>query len=116
MKNLIKILVVGTLLAASTAMAAHVSIGLNIGGGYGYYAPPPPPRVVYYASPGPEYVWVNGYYYSVGRGWRWRAGYWSLPPYANAYWVAPRYVGGRYYTGYWGRRGGYGYRVGYYRR
>jgi len=34
------------------------------------------------------------------------AGYWTRLPYAGARWVAPRYEGQRYYTGYWeGDRG-----------
>ena len=76
------------------------------GGGYRYYAPPPPPPVAYYAAPiapGPGYGWVNGYSYPVGPRWNWRPGYWAARPFAGAYWVAPRYYGGRYFNGYWRR-------------
>lgn len=109
-----KLLLAGLLLMGSTAFAAHVSIGINIGGPYGYY-PPPPPRVAYVAAPGPGYVWVDGFYYPARSGWQWRAGYWSRPPYVGAYWVRPRYEGRRYYEGYWaGRRGnGRGYAYGH---
>jgi hypothetical protein len=42
---------------------------------------------------------VNGHY-------RWHNGYWSRPPYADAYWVAPYYQSNQYYAGHWeGRRG-----------
>lgn len=79
----------------------QVSFGVSIG-------PPPPPRVVRVLppSPGPEFVWVDGYWYPVGHRYRWHAGYWSRPYYAGARWVAPRYEGQRFYGGYWdGGRG-----------
>jgi hypothetical protein len=33
-----------------------------------------------------------------------RCCFWSRPPYAGGYWVAPRYCEHRYYPGYWERR------------
>jgi hypothetical protein len=91
-------------LAGSAAFAwPRVSIGV----GFGYpYAPPPPPVVAYapvVPMPAPGCTWVSGYYYPVGPRYVWRPGYWARPPYARAYWVAPRYHGGRYYRGYWRR-------------
>jgi hypothetical protein len=68
------------------------------------YAPPPAALVTYapaYVRPG--YSWVGGYWYPAGPRWAWHAGYWARPPYARAYWVAPRYYGGRFYAGYWHR-------------
>ena len=98
-----KLLLAGLLLMGSTTFAAHVSIGVNFG------APPPPPRVAYFAAPGPGYVWIDGFYYPARRGWEWRPGYWSRPPYVGAYWVRPRYEGRRYYGGYWERGRGHAY-------
>ena len=44
-----------------------------------------------------------GYYDEFGN---WTAGYWDLPPYAGAIWIAPRFVSGHFYAGYWnGSRG-----------
>lgn len=95
------------LLAGSTMFGGtRVFFGVGIGGGPRYYAPPPPPPVAYYAAPyapGPNYAWVNGYYYPAGPRWDWRPGYWAPRPFAGAYWAAPRYYGGRYYRGYWRR-------------
>jgi hypothetical protein len=96
------------LVAGSSLFAAgHFSIGVGIGvaPAYGYYAPPPPPPVVSYAvpAPGPGYTWVGGYWYPDGPRYAWRAGYWARPPYARAYWIAPRYYDHRYYAGYWRR-------------
>ena len=80
---------------------AQVSIGIQIG-------PPPPPRIVRVLPPrpGPEFAWVDGYWYPVGSHYRWHSGYWSRPVYPAARWVAPRHDGERFYHGYWdGERG-----------
>ena len=95
-----KLIAATLLMAVGTLFGAEVSVGIQIG------APPPlrverRPRV-----PGPEYVWVDGYWYVVGHRWVWHNGYYTRPPYAGALWVAPRHEGGRFYEGYWqGDRG-----------
>lgn len=89
------------LLGSAISSFAGVHIGVFFG------APPPPPPVYVYAPPpvpGPGYVWINGYYYPGRSGYAWRGGYWARPPYARAYWVAPRYYRGRYHEGRWRRR------------
>jgi hypothetical protein len=89
------------LLARAPALSAQISIGINIG-------PPPPPRVlaVVPASPGPDFVWIGGYWYPDGRHYKWHAGYWTRPPYPGARWIGPRHEGGQYFVGYWdGDRG-----------
>src|SRR5579863_3377641 len=89
------------MLAGGSLLGAQVSIGIRIG-------PPPPPRIVRVlpARPGPDFVWVDGYWYPVGRRYRWHAGYWTRPPYPGARWLPPRHDGGEYYAGYWeGDRG-----------
>jgi hypothetical protein len=74
----------------------------------GYYAPSPPPVYAYappaavYPGPGP--TWINGYWDYAATGYFWRPGYYARSPFYGAYWVGPRYFGGRYYRGYWGRR------------
>ena len=84
-----------------------------VGFGFGGYAPAPvvayapPPAPIYQpyvAAPGYGYTWVGGYWHPAGPRWAWRPGYWARPPYARAYWVAPRYYGRRYYPGHWRRR------------
>jgi len=99
------------LLAGSSAFGARVFLGFGVGVGVpypGYYAPPPVVAPYAYApygvAPGVGYSWIAPYYYPVGAGWGFRAGYWARPPYAGARWVAPRYYGGRYYAGGWRRR------------
>ena len=58
---------------------------------------PPPPQVeVVPAMPGPEYVWMPGYWsIGVGGGWVWIGGRYGLPPRPHAVWV----------RGHWGRHG-----------
>jgi hypothetical protein len=83
-------------LLAGGAAFGQVSIGIEIGA-------PPPPRVVKVvpARPGPEFVWVEGYWYPVGGHWKWHEGYWTRPPYVGARWVPPRHDGRQYFAGYW---------------
>src|SRR5712692_7085639 len=101
-----KLLAVGLLAAGSLFAETRFSIGIGVGGYGPAYYPPPPPVVVYAppAYPGPEYTWVDGYWYPVGPRYSWHAGYWARPPYGRGYRVAPRYSEHRYYPGYWERR------------
>jgi hypothetical protein len=102
------------MLMAGGAMFAQtrVSIGVQIGPRPVYgYAPVAPPVAVAYRPPcpGPGYVWIDGYRDDYGD---WFDGYWTLPPYVGAYWIAPRFVGRSFYPGYWnGPRGRSYYRA-----
>ena len=91
----------GLVVAGALLCSAQVSIGVRIG-------PPPPPRVVrvHPPSPGPGFIWVEGYWYPVNGHYRWHDGYWTRPPYEGARWIAPHHDGGQFYAGYWeGERG-----------
>jgi hypothetical protein len=83
------------ILLTGGCLFAQVSVGIRIG--------PPPPVKVYRIppSPGPEYVWIDGYWYADGGHYKWHAGYYTRPPYAGARWVAPRHDGERFFAGYW---------------
>ena len=88
------------LLGGSSAFG-QLSVGVSIGA-------PPPPRVVRVRprTPGPDYSWVEGYWYPVGNRYKWHDGYWTRPPYGGARWVGPHYDGQRFFNGYWeGDRG-----------
>jgi hypothetical protein len=101
-----KLLLIGMLASGSLFAGTRFSFGIGIGTPGYYYAPPPPPVVAYAPPyPGPGYTWIGGHWYPSGPRYSWHAGYWAASPYANAYWVAPRYRGHRYYPGYWGYRG-----------
>jgi WXXGXW repeat (2 copies) len=57
-------------------------------------------------SPGPDYLWIGGYWYPQGNKYRWHDGYWTRPPYAGARWVEPHHDGNQYFQGRWnGDRG-----------
>jgi hypothetical protein len=96
MKTIRTTLLAALLLIGTSAFAGQVSFGIRIG-------PPPAPRVFHVqpASPGPAYVWVDGYWYPVGNHYRWHQGYWTRPPYEGAQWIGPRHENGMYYNGYW---------------
>jgi hypothetical protein len=86
------------------APAAHAQISFDVRMG----EPPPPPRSYRVPpQPGPDYEWVEGYWYPAANGqYRWHNGYWTHAPYPDAYWVAPYYQGHQYYPGHWeGARG-----------
>ena len=94
-------LLAATLLASASMLHAQVSFGISIG-------PPPQPRVVRVlpARPGPEFVWIDGYWYPSGGRYRWHDGYWTRPPYDGARWIAPHHDGRQFFDGYWdGDRG-----------
>ena len=80
MKKLLAVL----LLAGGSMFGAQVSFGIRIG-------EPPPPRVIRVRprAPGPDYFWVDGYWYPVNGRYRWHEGYWTRPPFAGARWIAP---------------------------
>jgi hypothetical protein len=101
MRKLFQALAFSALLfGPASAAHAQVSFGVRIG-------PPPEPR--WYRippQPGPDREWIEGYWYPDGGRYRWHDGYWTRPPYAGAYWVAPYHVGGQYFAGRWeGPRG-----------
>jgi len=102
MRKLLQTIVITTFLFAPASLAnAQVSFGISIG------QPPPPPRAYRVpVQPGPDYEWVEGYWYPMGGRWVWHNGYWTRPPYEGAYWAAPYYDRGQYFEGRWeGPRG-----------
>src|SRR5262249_49237070 len=80
------------------APPAHARVSFD----YRFGTPPPPPRVYRVPlQPGPEYQWVEGYWYPRNARWFWHDGYWTRPPFPDAYWVEPYWDSGRYFEGYW---------------
>ena len=90
----------GLLLAPASAAHAQISFGIRIG------EPPAPRAYRVPRQPGPDYEWVEGYWYPQGSRYVWHNGYWTRPPYEGAYWVEPYHVDGQYFAGRWeGSRG-----------
>lgn len=54
--------------------------------------PPAPRREVRVARPGPDYVWINGYWADDGGRWDWVPGRWERPVEPQAYWIPARYI------------------------
>lgn len=68
-------------------------------------APPPPRYEAAYACGAGS--WIGGHWAWRG-GWVWVGGHCSRPR-AGYVWIAPRWSGGVYYRGYWGRGAARGY-------
>ena len=69
-------------------------------------AAPPPVKVETKPSrPGPDYVWVGGYWRWSGTKYVWQSGRWQRPSASGKVWVAGRYVrrphGYVYVSGHW---------------
>jgi WXXGXW repeat (2 copies) len=97
MRNYVRVALLAGLLGSCMGVAnAQISLGIRIG-------PPPPPRVVAVrpVAPGPDYTWIDGYWYPSGGHYVWHAGYWSRPPYEGARWVGPHHDGHQFFEGYW---------------
>jgi hypothetical protein len=101
MRRLLQTVAISALLLGP-ASTAHAQINFDVRIG-----PPPAPRAYRVPPPpGPDYMWIEGYWYPQGSRYQWHDGYWTRPPYEGAYWVAPYHVGGQYFVGRWeGSRG-----------
>ncbi|RDI99809.1 hypothetical protein DVT68_02950 [Dyella solisilvae] len=121
-RRLVRLVVLALVLAAgamsplTVRAAVDVDVGVSVG-----FPPPPLPLYVQPAIPGPDYLWVPGYWAWDGADYYWVPGYWVLPPYIGALWTPPYWgwFGDVYvfHPGYWGRHvgfyGGIDYGFGY---
>jgi hypothetical protein len=68
-------------------------------------APPPLRAEVVIPRPGPNHVWVKGYWHHDGAAWAWMDGRWIEPPRPHVRWITARYErvdgGTRYIPGHW---------------
>jgi WXXGXW repeat (2 copies) len=75
------VLMAGLLMTASCA-----------GGFVAVESGPPPRRVeVIGVAPGPEYVWLDGYWGYTGAEYVWVPGRWAVPPRGHHVWVRDRW-------------------------
>ena len=92
------------LLMAPAMSSASVFVSVN-------FAPPPIPVYEQPICPGPDYIWVPGYWAWGLDGFYWVPGYWVLAPFIGALWT-PGWWGWSgvayvWHPGYWGRHVGY---------
>ena len=80
-----KLLAMMLLAGGSMFAQTRVSIGIGFGGhGAGFYQPPPSYASDIPPCPGPDYIWVDGYWsQNYGRN-TWVAGYWNRRPCGSA--------------------------------
>lgn len=87
---------------AMSSAATFISVG---------FAPPPLPVYAQPVAPGPDFMWIPGYWAWNGVGYYWVPGTWVLAPYVGALWTPGwwGWSGGAYiwHPGYWGPRVGY---------
>jgi hypothetical protein len=104
-------------IGAHTSIGANFDIGENVG-----YPPPPIPEYEQPYVPGPDYIWIPGYWAWGSYGYFWVPGTWTYAPRPGYLWT-PGYWGwnqGNYAwnSGYWGTTvgyyGGVNYGSGYY--
>ncbi len=72
---------------SGTPLLADISLRVEIEG-------PPAPRhevIVERDRPGPDYVWVDGYWDGSPGHYVWARGHWDRPPHGHGHWVAPRW-------------------------
>lgn len=79
------VFVTAVLMTIPTAASAATRVYVRVG-------PPAPIVEVRTVSPGPRYVWVDGYHRWDGRAYAWAPGRWVVPPRHRTAWVPARWV------------------------
>jgi hypothetical protein len=75
---------------SASPVLADISIRINVPV---VEAPPPPPReeVIVGVSPGPDYVWIGGYWDGSPGHYYWVSGRWDHAPNGRGQWSAPHW-------------------------
>jgi hypothetical protein len=115
--SVVSILLFFAIMAVPAVSSARVDVGIAVS-----FAPPAIPIYVQPPLPGPDYIWIPGYWaWDPGIGYYWVPGTWVLAPFPGALWT-PGYWGWNdgvyvWYGGYWGLTvgfyGGINYGFGY---
>lgn len=108
-KSLVKLAIPAVLALFTSAPAfSQVRIGVDLGAVRIRIAPDAPPRPRYERRtprPGPNHVWIAGYWDREGDSWGWAPGRWEEPSQRGSTWIRPQYrrEGGayRYEPGRW---------------
>jgi hypothetical protein len=75
--------------ASASPLLADISVNIGVDAG-----PPPPREEVIVASPGPDYIWIAGYWDGAPGHYSWTRGHWERPPHGGAHWLPPRWERG----------------------
>jgi hypothetical protein len=76
------------------ATGCYISPAVGVDAEYEVSGPPPAVQdEAVVVQPGPEFVWIGGYWnWDVrAKTFTWRGGRWERPPHAHAVWEAPHY-------------------------
>ncbi len=94
-KNLATLVMPAVLAVFSCAPAfAQVRVGLDLGAVRIRIAPEAPPRPRWErrtTCPGPNYIWIAGYWDRQGDQWGWAPGRWEEPSQRGSTWIRPQY-------------------------
>lgn len=93
------------LLVVAAALSATLACAAPSGRLYVRVGPPAPIAEVRSVSPGPDFVWIEGYHRWDGRAYVWVPGRWERRPQPRAEWVPGRWEHDRrgwfYVDGHW---------------
>ncbi len=90
-KKLATLLLLGFVVSTVPSCVPYGRGRVGIGFTYVDREPPPVREEVITASPGPEYVWTNGYWSWSGAEYVWVGGRWARPDAGHREWVAHRW-------------------------
>jgi len=78
-------------LPAPSASASTILAGISLN--IVLEAPPPPPQrdVIVGERPGPDYVWIGGYWDGAPGHYAWVGGRWARPPHPHGQWNPPHW-------------------------
>ncbi len=96
--------------ASAVTVPAYAQVQVHVGFGpfdvrFAPDAPPPMRQEYQTPRPGPDHIWISGYWDRDGDRWAWRQGRWERPERRDIRWMAPHYRseggGYRYEPGHW---------------
>jgi hypothetical protein len=75
----------------ASASPSLADLSLNIGVRVDDAPPPPRHEEVVGVAPGPDYVWVGGFWDGSPGHYTWTRGHWDRPPHGRGVWNAPHW-------------------------
>ncbi len=104
----ISVMMVALAVLGGAPASAQVRLGVDLGAVRIHIAPEAPPRPRgerKLPQPGPNHVWIAGYWDRRGDQWAWAPGRWEEPAQRDSRWIRPQYRqegrAYRYESGHW---------------